>query len=146
VQQPPPSGYPTVIASLASRQPPTGGGEAAATAATAGVVGGNRLALLIPVAGDTVAVPLEAVREVAVAPRVTRLPTAPAMVLGVFNLRGEIVPLFDTGLLLGLRAIQRGAFAVLVDSSHGVAGLAATEMPLTVRLVEALLSPARIAP
>jgi len=30
-------------------------------------------------------------------PRVTQLPTAPAVVRGVFNLRGDIVPLLDTG-------------------------------------------------
>ena len=145
----------------------------AAAVETVAAVGAGQLALLLPVGGDTYALALERVREVAVKPRVTVLPTAPPVVLGVFNLRGEIVPLFDTGILLGLRPLERPGYAVLVESPHGVAGLAASEMPLTVRLsesvgrsdmeattetflvgdrrlavaldVEALLSPARIA-
>jgi purine-binding chemotaxis protein CheW len=98
----------------------------------------GQLALLLPVGDDTYALPLERVREVAVAPRVTELPTAPAVVLGVFNLRGEIVPLFDTGRLLGLRPLERGRYAVVLDTGHGAAGLAATDLPLTVRLSEAV--------
>lgn len=106
--------------------------------ASAAAVGAGQLALLIPVGDDTYALPLAKVREVAVEPRVTELPTSPPLVLGVFNLRGEIVPLFDTGLLLGLPAVRQGNYAVLVETEHGVAGLAATEMPLTVRLSESV--------
>jgi chemotaxis signal transduction protein len=109
---------------------------AAPAEASAAVCAGQR-ALLIPVGDDTYALPLERVREVVVAPRVTELPTAPPVLLGVFNLRGEIVPLFDTGRLLGLRSMEEGRYAVVVDTEHGAAGLAATGMPLTVRLGEA---------
>ncbi len=56
-------------------------------------VNAGQLALLIPVGSDTYALPLEAVREVVVDPRVTELPTSPAVVRGVFNVRGDIVPL-----------------------------------------------------
>jgi purine-binding chemotaxis protein CheW len=111
---------------------------AVAVAALASPAGTGQLALLIPVGDDTYAVPLEKVREVAVEPAITRLPTAPPVVIGVFNLRGEILPLFDTGLLLGLRPVQACAYAVLVETAHGTAGLAATEMPLTVRLSESV--------
>jgi len=110
--------------------------EVAPEASTA--VGAGQLALLVPVGNDTYALPLERVREVAVEPRLTELPTAPPVVLGIFNLRGEIVPLFDTGRLLGLRPVNEGAYAVLVETEHGIAGLAATEMPLTVRLSESV--------
>jgi chemotaxis signal transduction protein len=106
--------------------------------ATDAAVGAGRLALLIPVGDDLYALPLEAVREVAVEPRVAHLPTAPPVVLGVFNLRGEIVPLFDTGVLLGIRPVRHGGYAVLVETEHGVAALAATEMPQTVRLAESV--------
>ena len=109
---------------------------AAALAAPAAAAG--QLALLIPVGDDTYALPLETVREVAVEPRLTELPTAPAVVLGIFNLRGEIVPLFDTGRLLGLAPAREPSYAVLVETDHGVAGLAATGMPLTVRLSESV--------
>ena len=88
-----------------------------AGASTPGVVSGQ-LALLIPVGSDTYAVSLETVREVVVDPRVTQLPTAPAVVRGVFNLRGDIVPLLDTGLLLGLRPVMEEPYAVLVEDVY----------------------------
>jgi purine-binding chemotaxis protein CheW len=106
-----------------------------ATASTSSAGAGD-LVLLIPVGSDTYAVPLGDVREVVVDPRLTRLPTAPPVLRGVFNLRGDIVPLLDTGLLLGLHPVGGQPYAVLVDTGHGVAALVATEMPLTVRLGE----------
>lgn len=129
-----------MIAQSASRKQPAGGegAEASVPARTVAAVAAGQLALLLPVATDTYALALESVREVAVEPRVTSLPTAPPVVLGVFNLRGEIVPLFDTGRLLGLRPLERASYAVLVETAHGVAGLAATGMPLTVRLSESV--------
>jgi len=135
----PPGGTCHVIAPPVTRKPPAGEEGPVAedspppTAARAG-----DLALLVPVGGDTYALPLAAVREVAVDPRVTTLPTAPRVVLGLFNLRGQIVPLLDTGRLLGLRGVERSDFAVLVETGHGIAGLAATAIPLTVRLSEAV--------
>lgn len=104
---------------------------------TPGVTSGQ-LVLLIPVGSDTYAISLEAVREVVVDPRVTQLPTSPAVVRGVFNVRGDIVPLLDTGLLLGLRACMEEPYAVLVETDHGTAGLIATDMPQTVRLNESV--------
>src|SRR4051794_7476816 len=89
-------------------------------------------ALLIPLGSDLYAVDMRAVREVVAAPRATQLPGGPANVLGVFNLRGEIVPLFDTALLLGLPSASRGAFAVVIDSALGPAGLVATDAPESV--------------
>jgi purine-binding chemotaxis protein CheW len=106
--------------------------------ATTPGLGAGQLALLIPVGSDTYAVSLETVREVVVDPRVTELPTSPPVVRGVFNVRGDIVPLLDTGLLLGLRAVIEEPYAVLVETPHGTAGLVATDMPLTVRLNESV--------
>ena len=85
--------------------------------------------LLVPVRLDLYAVPMDAVREVARAPILTRLPTAPALVLGLFNLRGEIVPLLDTPALMGLGRIPNCSFVAVVRSSLGPAGLAATALP-----------------
>jgi purine-binding chemotaxis protein CheW len=108
------------------------------TTAPADAVGSGQLALLIPVGSDTYAISLESVREVVVDPRTTELPTSPPAVLGVFNVRGDIVPLLDTGLLLGLRPVVETPYAVLVETAHGIAGLVATEMPQTVRLSESV--------
>ena len=86
-------------------------------------------ALLLPVGDDLYALPMSSVREVVSAPAVTRLATAPSRVLGLFNLRGQIVALFDTAALLGTGTIGTGAFAVVVNSPEGPAGMAATGVP-----------------
>jgi len=63
-------------------------------------------AVLLPVGADLYAVPMGWVREVVAVPPPTRLVTAPPLVLGLFNLRGQIVPLLDTAALLGLRSAE----------------------------------------
>jgi chemotaxis signal transduction protein len=86
-------------------------------------------ALVLPVGDDLYALPMAWVREVVAAPRLTRLVTAPSIVLGLFNLRGQIVALLDTAALLGTGTISATVFAVVVDGPHGPAGLAATGFP-----------------
>ena len=49
-------------------------------------------AVLMPVGAELYAVPMESVREVVADPPITTLATAPPLVLGLFNLRGQIVP------------------------------------------------------
>lgn len=88
--------------------------------------------LLVSVGPDLYAVAMDAVREVVRAPPLTRLPTAPALVLGLFNLRGEIVPLLDTPAVMGLAPIAEWSFVAVVRSSLGPAGLAASALPESV--------------
>jgi chemotaxis signal transduction protein len=91
-------------------------------------------AILLPVGDDLYAVPMSWVREVVRAPLVSPLVTAPPTVLGLFNLRGEIVPLLDTAALLGLGEIASVAFCVVINCALGPAGLAATSFPERVAL------------
>jgi purine-binding chemotaxis protein CheW len=93
-------------------------------------------ALLVPVGSDTYAIALDEVREVVGAPVVTAVPTAPASVLGVFNLRGEVVALLDTGTLLGLGPAADLAAVVVIDAPGGIAGLSATASTSSVELGE----------
>jgi purine-binding chemotaxis protein CheW len=86
-------------------------------------------ALVLPVGADLYAIAIDWVREVVGKPRLTRLPGTPPSVLGVFNLRGEIVPLFDTAALLGVGTTTSGPFAAVVESRLGLAGLATTGTP-----------------
>ena len=93
-------------------------------------------ALLIPVGHDWYAISILTVREVVAGPNLTVVPTAAPATLGLFNLRGEIVPLFDTAGLLGLGGGTDPAFAVVVFTTVGPAGLAATGAPEAVELEE----------
>jgi purine-binding chemotaxis protein CheW len=85
--------------------------------------------VLLPVRADLYALPVEWVQQVVAAPSVTRLVTAPSPVIGLFNLRGEIIPLLDTAALLGIGRLTSPAFAVVLHSSLGPVALAATELP-----------------
>jgi purine-binding chemotaxis protein CheW len=86
-------------------------------------------AILLPVGRDWFAMPPVALQEVVADPDVTPLPAAPATVRGLFNVRGQIVPLLDTGALLGLDRPVRCPFAAVVQTPHGPAGLAVTGLP-----------------
>ncbi len=86
-------------------------------------------AVLLPLGAELYAVPIEWVREVVADPPIAMLATAPTPVLGLFNLRGQIVPLFDTAALLGVGAVGAFAFAAVVQTPDGLAGLAVTGLP-----------------
>jgi purine-binding chemotaxis protein CheW len=94
--------------------------------------------LLLHIRDDVFAVPMAAALEVVVAPKLAALPTAPANVAGLINLRGDIVPVFDTAMLLGLGTIPSIAFVAVVETSLGPAGLAMTEVGESVELGESM--------
>lgn len=64
-------------------------------------------------------IPVSCVRELLAAPRLTRVPPAPPVILGLLNLRGEIVTAVDLAAFLGLPAAAPPDHAVVVASSHG---------------------------
>jgi purine-binding chemotaxis protein CheW len=96
-------------------------------------------AVLVPVGRDVYAVPIGWVREVVMAPQLTSLVTAPASVLGLLNLRGEIVPVLDTASLVGLgRTGESLAFVVVLQTQVGPVGLGATAFPSRTILTDPL--------
>jgi chemotaxis signal transduction protein len=86
-------------------------------------------ALLLPAGGDTYAIPVEAAREVVAGPRPMPVPTAPRSLVGLLNVRGRIVPLFDTGSLVGAPPAASCDYAVVVGTSRGPGALVATGLP-----------------
>jgi len=81
------------------------------------------------------------VREVALGGSVTVLPGAPPPFLGLFNLRGAVLPVFDLAAALGQpppAAGARTAFLV-VDSPGGDGGLAALAVEEVLGMTEAAL-------
>jgi purine-binding chemotaxis protein CheW len=95
-------------------------------------------ALIIPVGADFFAVPMASVREVVTTPTLCSVPTGPASLLGLFNLRGEIVPLFDTAALVGLGALSDWPFAAVVRTVRGTAGLGGSGLPESTMLGESI--------
>ncbi|MBP2298934.1 chemotaxis protein CheW [Azospirillum picis] len=70
--------------------------------------------VVFSVAGQALALPVEAVRRFLPLPRLDRLPTAPLPVEGVFRYHGEIVPVLRLGALLDLGAATAGLYAPLI--------------------------------
>ena len=60
--------------------------------------------------------PIEWVREIQPLERVTRVPNAPAEILGILNLRGRVLTLFDLAGCLGMSSgTQPSTHAVVLD-------------------------------
>jgi purine-binding chemotaxis protein CheW len=100
-------------------------------------------AVLVPVGDDLYAVPIGWVREVVTKPLLTELVTAPPTVLGLFNLRGEIVPLLDTAAMLALARGGAVSFAVVLQTHLGPVGLSATAVPERT-LLDDLMGPSEL--
>ncbi len=84
---------------------------------------------MLPLGEEHYALPLESVQQIIPRPRVTRMPISDPAILGLLNVRGDIVPLFDAAVLLGTGARGATAFAVLVLTSQGPAALGVEVMP-----------------
>jgi purine-binding chemotaxis protein CheW len=94
------------------------------------------LAITLPVEGERYALDITAAREIVPAPEITSLPGAPASVLGLFNLRGDVIPLFDTAALADAGSLQGWTHAIVVETTAGIAALAAGGIPETVALTD----------
>jgi chemotaxis signal transduction protein len=93
-------------------------------------------AIFLPLAGSDFALPVEVVREAVAAPSITMLPGAPRIVLGIFNLRGEVLPVLDTGAMLGAAVPSSAAYAVVVVCGSDLVALATSAIPAVVDLGE----------
>jgi CheW-like domain len=102
-----------------------------AVAMDAGGADGGARALLLPVLAEWYAIELASVREVLRRPAITPLPGAPPTVLGVLNVRGEVVPALDTAALVGLGALDAVPYVAVVDTTAGPGALGAGGEPRT---------------
>jgi purine-binding chemotaxis protein CheW len=70
--------------------------------------------LTFGLAGELFAIPILAVQEIRGWETVSRTPRSPAYVLGVMNLRGAVVPVFDLRARLGMPLSERTSTSVVV--------------------------------
>ena len=73
------------------------------------------------------ALPVEGVREIAPLGRISPLPGAPAALLGVWNLRGDVMAVVDLASLLGIEPGSRRRI-VVVEREEQRAGLAVADV------------------
>jgi len=69
------------------------------------------------------ALPVAGVREIATLDRITPVPGAPAEVLGVWNLRGDVMAAIDLAYLLGLAREAEPSRILVVEDGDVRAGL-----------------------
>jgi purine-binding chemotaxis protein CheW len=91
------------------------------------------LTLVFSLGPEAYALPLRQVREVVRGPALTVLPTAPPSVLGLLNLRSDVLPVLDTGMLVGSPFHAPPTYVVVVEAAGGPVGLASDGRP---RIVE----------
>jgi purine-binding chemotaxis protein CheW len=100
--------------------------------------------LTFTLGGEEYAVGIEHVREVLRAPAITEVPRAPAHVLGVVTVRGEVVAIVDARRRLGLPPGQGGGGGsriVLVETGVGPLGLLVDAIANVVRLPRGSIEP-----
>jgi purine-binding chemotaxis protein CheW len=86
--------------------------------------------LVVEVNSAYFALPMDSVRQVMRRPIVTHVPLPPPGLLGIVNVRGEIVPLLDTGVLTGTGSAAEPAFAILVQGAGEMLAVAAEKLPV----------------
>lgn len=93
-----------------------------ADAGPAGTGGGRRF-LTVRAGGGFLALPAEGIREVVRCPALTRVPQASPILLGLANLRGQVLPVADLGGLVGQSAAAdpEGCRLVVLEGAVPVA-------------------------
>ncbi len=107
--------------------------------------GAVREFLAFTLAGEDYAVAIERLREIVRDPILTEVPRAPAHVLGVITLRGDVVPVFDLRARLGLAKPESSygrTRVVIMDVGRGPFGVVVDEVRQVVRLPQAAIEPA----
>lgn len=101
--------------------------------------------LAFRLSGETYAVAIEEVREIVKVPPLTEVPRGQRGLLGVMNLRGEVLPVYDLKVRLGLldavpvvtgpADVPRSARVVLMRDDEGDAGVLVDAVDEVVKLL-----------
>lgn len=90
------------------------------------------------------AVPILAIQEIIKPFTWTRVPQVPNYVLGVFNLRGAVIPLIDLRMKFGLQSKKHGEDTRFIVMRHGddVAGFVIDRLTMAIRIKKENIGPA----
>jgi purine-binding chemotaxis protein CheW len=104
---------------------------------------GRTLHLTVSVGPEEFAIPISQIRRLVRGAEVVGLPGAPRHLMGIINLRGDLIAVYDLPFLYGYHGVVgRGAANVVVLKGTGFdAGLSVTEIGRLVHLDEESLGP-----
>lgn len=90
------------------------------------------------------AVPILAIQEIIKPFPWTRVPQVPKYVVGVFNMRGAVIPLIDLRLKFGLSAIKHSDETRFIVMRHGddIAGFVIDRLTMAIRIKKTDIGPA----
>lgn len=96
------------------------------------------------VGSEEFAVPILSIQEIIKPLEYTRVPGTPAYVLGVFNLRGNVIPLINLRVKFGLSVEKQNEDTRYIVIKHGdeVAGFVIDSLTEAVRIKESSIDPA----
>ena len=99
--------------------------EAALPQAARAATGGTKQFISFKIGGEEYAINIMAVREIKGWTETTALPNQPGYILGVMNLRGIIVPVYDLRCRfgMGLTEASRSHVVIIVSARERMAGL-----------------------
>ncbi|RKZ28928.1 chemotaxis protein CheW [bacterium] len=82
--------------------------------------------------------PIDFVREVVEVPKIMPVPETPDFLLGIINLRGEILAVIDTKMRLGLSKTQVDDMSklIIVESDEHKAGFLVRKLPSVIHIDE----------
>lgn len=86
-------------------------------------------ALVFTVGDEHHAIVLRSVREVVTAAEVAPVPGSPGWLLGMVNLRGDVVPVVDSGQALSASTTAPPTHLIVADTTTGRVAVAATGTP-----------------
>ncbi len=90
------------------------------------------------------AVPILAIQEIIKPFPWTRVPQVPKYVVGVFNMRGAVIPLIDLRLKFGLPALKQSDETRFIVMRHGddIAGFVIDRLTMAIRIKKTNIGPA----
>jgi purine-binding chemotaxis protein CheW len=103
-----------------------------------------RRLIVFEACGEWFGLPIEWVREIQPLARVTRVPNAPAGILGILNLRGRVLTLFDLAGCLGIPpGTQPNTYTVVLEFADPElhVGLAVQRMAQMRRIADSAIEP-----
>lgn len=94
----------------------------------------ERISIVVfEVGGEEYAIPIAEVKEVVKAPHITPLPQTPKYMLGLCNVRGNVVAAIDAQLrIAALPAPDKNGFLIILKDSEIKAGLFIRQVPNTI--------------
>lgn len=90
---------------------------------------------------ELIGIPLKKILTISKVLEIVKVPYTPSYLVGVINLRGEIIPVLSLKQLLGLSESREPTRIVVLDSPHGKAGVLVDSIVGVIRVPQERLEP-----